>query len=187
MGLGQVVNLLYFRAHPHTASAENALFGVADNRFTGQILFVALALAFKMTGSNAHRGCQPLQFAVAVAFTDMAVLRMIVKNQLNNIAAGSAQSLRVGMNSHPIADWKGTGCNIVACAFHFHNADSAGSLNRQLRVIAQPGDMKPKLVGRLHNGLARFYLIFFMINVDGNCICHRNPHALVIASNLHAW
>jgi len=186
MGLGEVMNLLDFGTHPHAAAAQDAFFRIADDGIAGKVLFIAFSFAFKVSGTNSDGGRQPLKFAVAVAFTHMAVLGMIIENEFNNIAAGFPQGLCVRAYLHAVTDRKGTGGHIIPHAFHFDDAHAAGAFDGQFGMIAKPGNMKPEFVSGLHNGLIRLDLIGFIVNRNGNQFAHQNPHSLAIALNLHA-
>ena len=70
----------------------------------GQVLFVVLPLAREVALADAHGVGQPLQFAVAVALAGVAVLGMVVEDQLDDVAPGLADLLGVGVDLHPVGD-----------------------------------------------------------------------------------
>ena len=76
-------DFLDLAADANASAAEDALFGIADDRRARQVLLVALAVTGEDPVADAHGLRQPLQFAVAVTFARVAVHRVVVHQQLD--------------------------------------------------------------------------------------------------------
>ena len=166
VGLGQAVDALDLGAHPHAAPAQDALVRVADHAGAGEVFLVMLPLAGEVAMTDAHRVDQPLEFAVAVALAGVAVLGMVVHEQLDDVAPGLAEFPGVRVDLHAVGHRIGARGDEVSHPFDLDDADAARALDGELRMVAQARNMVTALVGRLHDRLAGIDLVFPVIDGD---------------------
>ncbi len=121
-------------AHSLATAAEDALVHVA--RDGGGNLFLAGGLL--ATGerhlADIETHHQALQFAVTALGTSEAVVRVVGEHQFRNGLAGLDDARGVGLHDHAFGADRGAGRSQVAAAFHFHDADTAGS-----RIVLHAG------------------------------------------------
>ena len=85
----------------------------------------------------------------------LAVAVMAGQQQLQGHAAGGVDVRPVGDHPHPLAHPGGAGRDEPLGPLHPHDADPAGAVGLQARVVAQGGDLDPVLSGHLQDGLLR--------------------------------
>jgi hypothetical protein len=97
---------------------------------------IMFSFAGEVPVPDAHGICQPLELAVAIAFTNVTVLRVIVQQQLDDVSPGLAEFLCVGMYLHAVEEGISTGSDIVFHSFDFDDANPARAFDGKLRMIA---------------------------------------------------
>ena len=152
--LAEVVNALDFAADADAAAAEHALLPVADDRMAGKVDRNFLPPALEVPCPHAHRIGQVLEFAVAVAVASLAILGVVVQQQFDDVAAGLADVGRVGLHLHAFPHLLTTGSHIKTHAFDVDDANSAGALQAEVGMVAEPGDADAQLLAGLHDGRA---------------------------------
>jgi len=134
------VHPLDFRAHTDAAPAENALVRVADHAGRGQVFLVVLALAREVPVANAHGVDEALELAVAVALAGVAVFRVVVDEQLDDIPPGLSDLLGVRVDLHAVGHRVAAGGHEVLHPFDLHDAHAARAFDGELRMVAQARD-----------------------------------------------
>jgi hypothetical protein len=147
-------------AASNTATAQNALGSVTDDSGRQFVIsglgLAALVATLTGTGDTGHMQ----QFALAVLIALLAVDVVVRKQQLYGSAA-SFSSLRAGDNDlHAFVNGVHAGSNQTSCAYHFNQADTAGTIVA-LTVIkcTQRGNFVATLFGSFQDGQALFHLI----------------------------
>jgi hypothetical protein len=93
---------------------------------------------------DAHGIGQILQFAVAVAFTDLAFARMVVEDQFDQISARLADFRRIGADAHALTDRSGAGRHKVAASVYLDDTDAARAFDGQVRMITKTRNFDPQ-------------------------------------------
>ena len=134
-------------AGPHAAAAQDAAVHVVDEQ--GVAL---LRLHAPVPGS--HPGVvgadvldQGLQLAVAVLRAGGAVLRMTCQQQLQGQGAQLVDPLALGADDHAVLCLEQAGLHHALLPLHLHDAHPAGPVLRQVRVVAQVGNVDPRFQG----------------------------------------
>ena len=112
----------------------------------------ALALALEEPLAHAHRVGQVLQLAVAVALAGLAVLRVVVQQQLDDVAPGLAE-LRASWSGPPCPPTPGTRRRPCSspCPSTSTMHTRQEPAQAQVGVVAQPRDADAERVGGLHD------------------------------------
>ena len=108
-------------------------------------------LALEMPLPHAQRVGEVLQFAVAVALAGLAVHRMVVEQQFDDIAAGLANGGRVRLHLHPFPDLRTARGHVKAHVLHIDDAHPARTGEAQVGMVAKPRDADPQRLRRLHD------------------------------------
>jgi len=149
--LAQGGDLLNLATHSHATPAEDALLRVAQDRGAGQVLLVTLPVSLEETLADAHRIGEPLQLAVAVPLAAIAVRRVIVKQQLHDVAPEPEHLRGVRVHYHPVRDGKAARRRQAAHALDLDNTHPTCPCDGQFRVVAEPRDTQADLIRRLHD------------------------------------
>ena len=149
--LAEVVYALDLGADANAPAAEDALLGVSDDRPAGGVRREFFSFSGEEAAADSHRIRQVLQFAVAVAFARLAVLRMVIEQEFDDIAAGTADFRRIRPDDHSVGDLYAARRHVKRNALHLDDADSAGAGKAQLGVVTQSRDIDPQLFGRFHD------------------------------------
>ena len=144
-------NALHALADSGAAPAQNALFGMQLQR-AGRVIRrqIAQTLAIR-SFANAELSRQPLQFAVVVARTLKAVVRMRRKNQLNDGAPDAIQLRVVRGDFKPLRRRSRARAHQPVQPLDLHDANAAGRPRRQVRVVAKTRNFNLGLLSRVQN------------------------------------
>ena len=142
-----------------------------------------LPLSLKVPVPEPHRVGNALKLAVAVALADVAVLRVVVQDELHDVAPGAPELLSVCSYLYTVVDWEGTGSHIVLHPLHLDDADSARALDGKLRMVTEPGNTEAQRVSSLHDSLIRLDTVRLVIYMNRN---HQrsSPYTFLMALNL---
>ena len=146
-----VVDSLYaadVTADPHTAPAFDAAVRVTDKQGMGQI-FRCVVGEFAKPVASAYVLDQRLHGTVAVALAAAAVVGVIRQHQLHTEPAHTLDGLCVGMDHHPGFRRDGAGGNDAVASLDFHKTQITGTQRLQVRVVAQIGDVYPRVQRRV--------------------------------------
>ncbi len=150
--LAEVVDPLDLGAHPHAAPAEHAFLAVADDAMAGKVQGEPLPLALEVPRPHAQRVGQVLQLAVAVALAGLAVLGVVVQEQLDDVAAGLADVGGIGLHVHALPHLLAAGGHVEAHVLDLDHAHAAGAHEAQVAVVAEAGNADAQFLARLHDG-----------------------------------
>ena len=125
--------------------------GIAHDRMAGQLDGEVLAAALEVPRPHAHRIGQVLQLAVAVALAGLAVLGVVVQEQLDDVAAGLADVGRVGLHLHALPHLLAAGGHVEAHILDLDDAHPAGAHQAQIGVVAEPWDADSQPFAGLHD------------------------------------
>ena len=154
-------------ACPHAAPAEDALVAIdLDERIRVVDGVLVLPAARKRRPLDVVLVRQVLQPAVPGRLAGHAVQRMVGDDQLQRELARLQHLGRVGVDHHALGDRIGAGRLEIALLLDLHQADAAGALRRQRRMMAQHRDVDPGGRGRFVDGLAHLCLEFDPIDGD---------------------
>ena len=164
--LAQIVHALDFRAHPNAPAAQNAFFRVAHYRCAAQFDGKSLPFAREMPLADAERVGEVLQLAIAVSLANLAVHRMVVQEQFDDVAASLADGGRVRLHLHAFPHLRTARRHIKAHAFDVDDADAARAGQTQVGMVAKPGDVDAQLLRRLHDRRALRHLKRLVVDLQ---------------------
>ena len=159
------------------AAAEHAAVHVVNQQGIALVHLHAL-------GSGTHTGIvgaeildQSLQFAVAVLGTGGAVFGMATQQQLQRQSTELAQLFALGANHQTVLCFQQAGLGHTLLTVHFYHTQAAGAVFRQVRMMAQMGDVDSGFQRAVQN---IFSVLYIELNaIDGNN-SHDIPSSLVI-------
>jgi hypothetical protein len=135
-GLAECVYALDFGTHPDAPAAENTLVRVSYHGGGRKVFMIMFSFAGEVPVPNAHCVCQPLELAVAVAFANVTVLRVIIQQQFDDVSPGLAEFLGICMYLHAVEEGIRTGGDIVFHSFDFDDTNPARAFDGKLRMVA---------------------------------------------------
>ena len=109
---------------------------------------------------------QRLQLADAVADAGVAVAAVLAQQQFEDVPAGHAHGLRVGVDRDGRGDGIGAGRLQGPLPLHLDHADAADAGHLEVGVVAERGDAHPDALGRFEDGGAQGH--FGLHAVDGD-------------------
>jgi len=174
--LAEVAHALHFGADAHATTTENALFGGADYALARILHGEALALAVEDALADAQAVGLLLQFAVAIALAGLAIPWVVIEQQFDDVTAGLADLGAVGLDFHAFPHFLRTGGEEMVEALDLGHADPAGTLDAEVGVVAETGDVDPELLRRLEDGGSRRNLEW--VAVDGE-VDHLVDHRVI--------
>jgi hypothetical protein len=144
-----------------------------------------LALAREVPMADAHRVDEPLELAVAVALAGVAVFRMVVDEQLDDVPPGLPDLLGVRVDLHAVGRRVTAGGHEVLHPFDLHDAHPARSFDGQFRMVAQTRDVVAARIGGLHDRLAGIDLVLLVVdrNRDLLIAVHVTPQMLATVAS----
>ncbi len=169
MGHAQLHDTGDFLAETNAAGAMNATAHLfhADER--AHILVEHHALFFVVTrGRTAITHRQVLQLAFAALIADGAVQRVVDEQKLHHRLLRLGGAFGLGAHHHALGHRGGTSRQGLGCFFHVNQTHAAVGCNGQLLVIAEVGNERSHLLGRMHDHAAFGDFDLLAVNFDFN-------------------